>query len=155
MRYAVSCKDEPCSCNILAYIHQLLANLKIKIQHSEGLDAWIVENRPEVCADTIDGRNGGDDKSGPRQVLFQLRVFSLVTGRYSTEHGATFLFLRRCRRFQRLRLPRFNSEDTYMDITGQMDLWLDLEHLDIVNFEPSRRWGDDIDAELLVACATP
>jgi len=35
------------------------------------------------------------------------------------------------------------------------NLWLDLEHLDMANFEQTRRWGDKVCAELLVACATP
>lgn len=109
-------------------------------KHSEDFDAWIAENRPDVCAAAMDGRYGGDDKDDHRQVLCQLKEFFLDTGRFCTEHGAAFPFLRRCPRLQRLRLPRFSAEDTRKDVTGRMDLWPDLEHLDVANFEPSRSW---------------
>lgn len=42
--------------------------------------------------------------------------------------------------------------------TSRARWWIcfpDPEHLDMANFEQTRRWGDEVDAELLVTCATP
>ncbi|KAF9390484.1 hypothetical protein CPC16_005069 [Podila verticillata] len=109
---------------------------------------------PDVYAVTLNCSDNGKDNH--RKVLFQLKEFHLYIDRFSEEYGVTFPFLRRCPKLQRLRLPRFDSDDLRKDITGQIvNLWPDLEHLDMINFEQTRRWGDEVDAGLLVACATP
>lgn len=78
-------------------------------EEERGLDAWITEHRPKLfTALTDDNRLNGKDNI---KVPFQIKEFYLHAGRYSSEFGTTFEFLRRCHRLERLRPPRTSGFD--------------------------------------------
>ncbi|KAF9305565.1 hypothetical protein BGZ74_009716 [Mortierella antarctica] len=117
------------------------------------LDAWIADNRPEVYTATKKEHRISDKVE--TQFLFPLKEFYIHTGYHDTELGMTFQFLRRCPNLKRLRLPRVDSEDLLESIKAAIpEQWPNLEHLDMGNFSPNRRSGDEHDAGLLATCAS-
>lgn len=124
-------------------------------EEEQELDQWLADNRPHVLAAAMANSNGSDGNNDDK-VLFQLKEFYIYTERYLNDFGITFPFLRRCRRLERLRPPRIESEHLLEETKAEIpECWPNLEHFDMGNCDPNRQNGDAIDAGLLAAFASP
>lgn len=124
-------------------------------EEEQELDQWLADNRPQVLVAAMADSNRSDGSNNGK-VSFQLKEFYIYTGRYLNDFGITFPFLRRCRRLERLRPPRIESEHLLEEIKAEIPkCWPDIEHFDMGNCDPNRRNGEAIDAGLLAAFVSP
>ncbi|KAG0085994.1 hypothetical protein BGZ92_008549 [Podila epicladia] len=114
-------------------------------KEEQELDIWLAVNR---SAHTAIGKGINDGK-----VLFQLKEFYLSSERYLDDFGIAIPFLRRCHGLKRFRPPRIACETLLEAIKAVIpDCWPNVEHLDMGNYDPTRR---NDDAGLLAAFASP
>ncbi|KAF9213322.1 hypothetical protein BGZ59_005536 [Podila verticillata] len=124
-------------------------------EEEQELDQWLADNRPHVlAAATVDSNRSDGNNNG--KVFFQLKEFYIYTKRYLNDFGITLPFLRRCRRLERLRPPRIESEHLLEEIKAEIPkCWPNIEHFDMSNCDPNRQNGEAIDAGLLAAFVSP
>ncbi|KAG0021110.1 hypothetical protein BGZ81_009074 [Podila clonocystis] len=126
------------------------------VDDEKEFDNWFTQHHmPHL--DTSESNSvfkGKGKECNPMLPEFKVKELYLYSRQFSHERGATFPFLRRCPRLERLRLPQVWSHTVLTEFARMVPTsWPKLTHLDLQGLDVCRNTNDANEAALLIACS--